>query len=175
MPHAAALPGTNAPALKLAALSGGPIDLAQERPENFTLVFFYRGVHCPICKKQLEEINARLPEFAEHGLSVLAVSMDDEERAQRQATDWDIGNMKVGYGMSADTARAWGLYLSQKEKEAEPDLFSEPGLAVVYPNGRLYALYQQSVPFARPRLDDLFQGLAFIVEKNYPARGTVAA
>ncbi len=170
-----ALPGSPAPALSLPGLGGGAIDLAAEHPNQFTIVFFYRGVHCPICKTQMEELSARASEFEERGISLLAASMDSEERAQRQAEAWKIGNLKVGYGLSEVDARAWGLFISRKEKDSEPERFAEPGIAIVYPNGMIYALFHQSVPFARPRLDDLLKGLDFIIEKSYPARGTLAA
>ena len=170
-----ALPGSPAPTLRVPGLGGDPVDLSAEKPDRFTFVFFYRGVHCPICKTQLEEINKRLDEFSSRGISVLAVSMDSAERAKRQADEWSIGKLKVGYDLSEADARAWGLFISRREKETEPERFAEPGIAIVYPDGRVYALYQQSVPFARPRLDDLFKGIDFIIEKQYPPRGTLAA
>jgi peroxiredoxin len=169
------VPGSAAPALKLPRLGGGIYDLADSMPENFTVVFFYRGVHCPLCKAQLQELNERRTDIEKRGLKVAAVSMDDAERADRQTNEWDLGDLDIGYDMTEATARSWGLFLSKKERDGEPDMFAEPAIAIIYPDGRLYALYTQSVPFARPRLDDLLKGLDFIIEKNYPARGTLAA
>lgn len=175
MTHHIALPGSTAPELRIPGLDGKQIDLSAEKPEKFTVVFFYRGVHCPICRTQLEELARRLGEFSSRGISVLAVSMDSEERAKRQAAGWSIGDLRVGYDLSEADARAWGLFISRKEKDAEPERFAEPGIAVIYPDRRIYALFHQSVPFARPRLDDLLKGLDFVIEKQYPARGTMAA
>lgn len=175
MPHHHALPGSKAPELRLPGPDGRAVDLSAERPERFTIVFFYRGVHCPICKTQMEELNRRLEEFTDRGISVIAVSMDSEDRAKRQAEEWEIGKLAVGYNLSEADARGWGLFISQKEKDGEPDRFAEPGIAVIYPDGRIYALYHQSVPFARPRLDDLLKGFDFIIAKQYPPRGTLAA
>ncbi|MBA3449287.1 MAG: redoxin domain-containing protein [Pseudaminobacter sp.] len=175
MTHHIALPGSLAPELLVPSLHGTQIDLATEKPDNFTAVFFYRGVHCPMCKTQLEELNRRVGEFSSRGISVLAVSMDSEERVKKQADQWSVGNLKVGYGLSEADARAWGLFISRKEKDAEPERFAEPGIAIIYPDGHIYALFQQSVPFARPRLEDLLKGLDFVIEKQYPARGTLAA
>lgn len=175
MPHAVAMPGSKAPDLRLPGINVEPVDLSAEHPERFTIVFFYRGVHCPICKRQLEELDQRLGEFSDRGISVLAVSMDAADRAERQANEWSIANLKIGYDLSESDARAWGLFISRKEKDGEPDRFAEPGIAIVYPDGRIYALYHQSVPFARPRLDDLLKGLDFIIAKQYPPRGTLAA
>lgn len=175
MTHRIALPGSASPQLRIPGLGGKPIDLAVEKPDKFTVVFFYRGVHCPICKTQLDELSLRLTDFSSRGISVLAVSMDSEERSKRQADEWSLGDLRVGYGLAEVEARAWGLFISRKEKDAEPDRFAEPGIAIIDPDGRIHALFHQSVPFARPRLDDLLKGLDFIIEKQYPARGTMAA
>lgn len=175
MTHHIALPGSRAPELRTRSLDASPIDVASECPGRFTVIFFYRGVHCPICKTQLEELGRRLGEFSERGLSVLAVSMDSEDRAKRQAVEWTTGDLQVGYALPEAGARAWGLFISRREKDSEPERFAEPGIAIVQPDGIVYALFHQSVPFARPRLDDLLKGIDFIVENKYPARGTVAA
>jgi peroxiredoxin len=38
------------------ALRGRVWELSEQKPENFTLIVFYRGAHCPICRKQLQEL-----------------------------------------------------------------------------------------------------------------------
>ncbi len=80
-------------------------------------------MHCPICKTQTEE---RVGEFEKRGIKVLAASMDSEDRAGHQAEGWKIAGLKVGYALSEADARAWGLFISQKEKDSEPERFSEP-------------------------------------------------
>ena len=50
------MPGAQAPSLKLPLVGGGTFDLAAEKPENFTMVLFYRGYHCPVCKGYLGPI-----------------------------------------------------------------------------------------------------------------------
>lgn len=170
-----ALPGHPAPNLRLPTLDGGTFDLAESAPRAFTVIFFYRGVHCPICKNQLEELNRRIDAFDERGIAVVAISTDPQERATRQNREWTIDRLTVAYGLGEEDARRWGLYISKKEKDGEPERFNEPGMAVVRRDGTVYALYAQSVPFARPRIDDLLKGLDFVIEKDYPARGTLAA
>lgn len=175
MNHMTPLPGDRAPDLKVPTLAGPVLDLSAVTPQAFSLVFFYRGVHCPICRSQLEELAAKRPAFEERGIAVYAVSMDSSERAKRQSEAWEIDGLPVGYGLSEESARAWGLFISAKAQDAEPARFAEPGIAVIYPDGRLYALYLQNVPFARPRLDELLGGLKFVIENDYPVRGSVAA
>jgi hypothetical protein len=43
------IPRERTPALEVETLSHGQFDLAGDGAERFTLVTFYRGLHCPIC------------------------------------------------------------------------------------------------------------------------------
>jgi peroxiredoxin len=47
-----------APALTIPTLSGDTFTLSEQKPEIYTIVVFYRGLHCPICINQLKEIEA---------------------------------------------------------------------------------------------------------------------
>lgn len=167
-----------APALSVPTLGGGRFVLADAKPEHFTLVLFYRGLHCPLCRKQMEEdVVPNLGALRATGVDAVAVSMDSRERAEKQKTDgWGFGDLPVGYAMPESTAREWGLYISEaRPGSTEPPVFSEPAMTLVRPDGRVYAHWQQSVPFARPKMGDLLAGLGFIIDKDYPARGTLAA
>lgn len=172
MPHTTLLPGEAAPVLSVPAIGGGEVTLA---PGKVTAVFFYRGVHCPLCKIQTEELAQRRGELAEIGVDTIAVSMDGEERAARQREDWNFGELPVGYGLTEKSARDWGLYISGKTKETEPERFCEPGIFLLKADGTVYALWYQTVPFARPTFDALKKGISFVLENDYPVRGKVPA
>jgi peroxiredoxin len=163
-----------APALGFPLLSGDRFNLTGETPENFTLVIFYRGLHCPICRKQIEtDVVPNLKALAEKGVEVVAVSMDEEERARKQEAEWNFNDLRVGYALTEATAREWGLYISSaRNGSTEPEIFCEPGMTLVRPDGSVFAHWQQSVPFARPGMGDLISGVGFIVDNDYPARGT---
>jgi peroxiredoxin len=62
------------PTLQVDLASGGTFDLAREKPAHFTLLVFYRGLHCPICKTQLRELESKLDDFDQRGVAVVAVS-----------------------------------------------------------------------------------------------------
>lgn len=173
-------PRQEVPALTVPLVGGGTFDLAAERPERFTLVVFYRGLHCPICKTQLEELERRLGDFAQRGVGVIALSSDSRERAERAKAEWAIPTLRVGYGVDLDTARNWGLYISSGRRMTsmgveEPALFSEPGLFLVRPDGTLYFASVQTMPFARPRFVDVLAALDYVIANDYPARGEVVA
>ena len=170
------LPDTQAPALSFPLLTGGTWSLADQTPETFTIAVFYRGKHCPICKTYLKEIDALFDQAAEQGIGVVAVSMDNQDRAQATLDEIQTTKLPIGYDLNEATARAWDLYISPGRPDtAEPARFSEPGLYVIRPDGRIFFVQTQSAPFTRPDFGKLLAGLKFATEKNYPARGTLAA
>jgi peroxiredoxin len=88
-------PRQEVPGLTAPLVGGGTFDLAAERPDRFTLVVFYRGFHCPICKLQLEELERRLGDFAQRGVGVIALSSDSRERAERAKAEWTIPTLRL--------------------------------------------------------------------------------
>ena len=164
------------PALHVPTLAHGDFKLAEDAAPNFTLVVFYRGLHCPICMKYLLELGRLLPEFEKRGVKVIAVSSDARERAQAMSDKLDAPNLRMGYDFALADARAWGLSISTSRGVTsvgieEPALFSEPGVFLVRPDGTLYYGAVQTMPFARPHFDELLPALDFALAKNYPARG----
>lgn len=135
------------------------------------MVVFYRGLHCPVCRAYLAELERKLAAFTERGVEVIAVSGDDSERAQRTVEEWKLAQLAIGYGQSIASMRQWGLFVSHGIKVPEPDLFGEPGLFLVRPDGTLYYAAVNSMPFGRPRLDDMLAALDFIIARDYPPRG----
>lgn len=112
------------------------------------------------------------------GVNVVAISSDDEERAERAKREWELPVMRVGYGLPLKDARAWGLYISTSRGKTsagieEPALFSEPGLFLVRPDNTLYYGSWQTMPFARPHFSEMLAAVDFALDKNYPARGEV--
>lgn len=170
------IPRQKVPPLAAATVSHGRFDLAAETPPHFSLVVFYRGLHCPICAKYLIELERLVPEFEKRGISVVALSSDSAERAAAMAEKIKAKALRVGYGIDLPTARAWGLYVSSSRGKTsigidEPALFSEPGVFLVRPDGTLYYGGVQTMPFARPNFADLLAGLDFAIANDYPARG----
>lgn len=169
------MPDTPAPALSVPTVGGGEWTLAAQQPDTFTMVVFYRGLHCPICKQYLGQLDKLVPDYEKAGFSVIAVSMDDEERATKSRAEWGLSNLTLGYDLSQSTARTWGLYVSSSIKPAENQIFNEPGLFWVRPNGELYLIDVSNMPFARPDLEFMLGKVNMVVENGYPARGALAA
>ena len=85
-------------------------------------------------------------------------------------------SLKFAYGLSLRGARQWGLYISASRGKTsigidEPELFSEPGVFIVKPDGTLFYGAVQTMPFARPQFQDLLGAIDFAIANDYPARG----
>ena len=172
-------PNQTVPPLRVNLAGGGQFDLASVKPSNFTLVVFYRGLHCPICKTQIKDLESKLDDFEKRGVAVVAVSTDSKERAEQTRENWGLWRLRIGYGLSLAAARRWGLYVSSGHGKTsagvdEPALFSEPAIYLVRPDGTLYFGSVQTMPFARPHFSDILTAIDFVVKNKYPARGEVA-
>lgn len=170
------IPRQKTPELSFNLLEGDTWNLSERRPEHFNLIVAYRGLHCPICQPYLRELERSLGEFAQRGVDVVAMSADTRERAEQTHSDWGLKGLAVGYGVSIDKAREWGLYISTSRGKTstgvvEPDHFFEPGLFLVRPDQTLYAASYATMPFARPHFSELIKALDFVIANDYPARG----
>ena len=170
-PRGGIKPGEHAPELAVDLVGSGRWQLAEQHPEHFTMIVFYRGLHCPVCRAQLSELNRRLGELDSRGVTVIAISGDTRERAERSTREWHLNRLTIGYGLGEETARAFGLFLSRGITEDEPARFSEPGLFLVRPDGTVYYEALTTMSWVRPRLDDILGGIDYTRAHHYPARG----
>jgi peroxiredoxin len=170
------VPREKVPSLSVPTLTHGTYNLATEHPERFSLVVFYRGLHCPICTRYLLELGKLQPEYTKRGVTVIALSSDTKERAAEMAKKVGSADLRFGYGLALAKAREWGLYISTSRGMTsigieEPARFSEPGVFLVKPDGTLFYGAVQTMPFARPHFDELLGAIDFVIAKDYPARG----
>ena len=168
-------PGTLPPRLALPLTGGGSTEdlhLGTGEGGRFTLIVFYRGLHCPVCRRQLAELDKRLDDLRAAGVGrVVAVSMESAERSQEVVERWRLDELPVAYALTEDAAREWGLFISTAIKDGEPARFSEPGMFILDSDGSLYWSSVASMPFGRPPLDDIIAGIVYANEHSYPARG----
>ncbi|MEP3276256.1 MAG: peroxiredoxin-like family protein [Stappiaceae bacterium] len=172
------VPRQKVPSLSLPLVGGAPWSIHNAVFENFLLLVFYRGWHCPICRDQLKDLQSRLYDFERLGVSVVAVSTDQEDRATSTRTNWSLDRLSIAHGLSISQARQWGLYISTSRGQTslgveEPRQFNEPGLFLINPDHTLYYAATQSAPFARPQMRDVISAISFVIKHGYPARGEV--
>ncbi|NJO43951.1 MAG: AhpC/TSA family protein [Cyanobacteria bacterium RU_5_0] len=164
--------GNPAPPLEVSTLNGGVWKLIDQAPEQYTMVVFYRGSHCPVCQQHIIDLNRKLDAFKKLGVSAIAISGDTQEQTKQFQEKASLQQVTIGYGLTPEEMRHWGLYLSQGHFEHEPALFSEPALFLIKPDNRLYFANIGTHPFSRVDFDFLLQGLEYIIPRNYPFRGT---
>ena len=170
-PRGGIKPREHAPELAVDLFSGGRWRLDEQQPATFTMVVFFRGLHCPVCRAQLSELERRLGELEQRGVDVIAVSGDTRERAQRTVEEWRLEHLPLAYGLGEEQMRAWGLFISHGLDDNEPAVFNEPGLFLISPDHTVYYESILSMPVGRPRLDDLLGGIDYWTAHDNPARG----
>ncbi|PHQ78388.1 MAG: thioredoxin peroxidase [Thalassobium sp.] len=138
---------------------------------RWTMLFIYRGRHCPRCKRFLNKLNAALSAWTAH-MDVVVASADSAEKALADLREfgWDFD---LCYGLKEEQMRALGLYVSTPLSEAETTgNFAEPGAFAIRPDGTLMLVDISNGPAARPDLEELLDGMIFNITNNRPVRGT---
>jgi peroxiredoxin len=139
--------------------------------DRWTMLFVYRGRHCPRCKRFLNKLNTVLPQWTDV-MDVAVVSADTQDKAIADKAEfgWDFD---LCYGLSVDQMRALGLYVSEPLSDAETtEMFAEPGAFAIRPNGTLMLVDISNGPAARPDLEELLDGMKFNITNDRPVRGT---
>ena len=164
-------PGRPAPALELPVVGGETFRLGDRAPRLFTMLVFNRGLHCPVCRAQLSELDRRFDELAERGIDVVSVSGETQARVTQMHNEWGIDKVPLAYGLTEQQMRDWGLFVSRGINDTEPAVFNEPALFLISPDGSVYYESILSMPVGRPRLDDLLSSIEWWTAHDYPARG----
>ncbi|KAA8597622.1 redoxin domain-containing protein [Vibrio sp. 10N.286.52.C3] len=168
--------GDTFPTLEATKLDGTKVKLGQPRGEaTWQAVFVYRGQHCPLCTKYLNEIESYKQAFRDAGVDILAVSGDSKQQLEQHLDKLDI-SFPIAHSLSEQQMQTLGLYISLPRSKEETDHnFSEPGLFVVNEYGDLHVVDISNNPFLRPELGALTRGLKWIrnPDNQYPIRGTL--
>lgn len=168
-------PRQTTPELVLNTLQGN-WKLSDQKAENFVMIVFYRGLHCPICLKYLTKLESLLQDFTDAGVNVIAVSSDDKDRAEQTADRSGLEKLTLGYGLSVEQAQTWNLHRSAGKGKTsidieEPTEFNEPGIFLIKPDHTIYWFTISTMPFARPNLKEILGAIKYVVTNDYPARG----
>lgn len=165
------IPRQKAPKLAVPTLNSGLWSLETGAIENFMMIVFYRHKNCGVCRSYLSELALHTQDFRALGVDTIAVSTDRLEGAKAMFDTLPISDLKIGYDLSFQMAKKWGLYLSSARKDTEPDIFSEPGLFLIDREKRLYYASVQSMPFGRTTFKSLLEWLPKVINQSIPARG----
>lgn len=163
------------PAIELSTVSGDKATLGKpQHGADWQMVVVYRGKHCPLCTRYLNEVEKLKADFLALGVDIVAVSADSQAQANEHVQKLTV-SYPIAYGLRIEQMQTLGLYISNPRSAQETDHpFAEPGLFVVNEKGQVQVVDISNGPFVRPELGVLLSGLGFIrnPENNYPIRGT---
>lgn len=175
-------PGEAAPEFVLPAVNReGSVSLSQFRGRHAVMIAFFRGLHCPFCRRQIAQLSAAQPALLEHGVETLAVINTPLERARLYfrhrpmsvtllsdpvcASHHAFGVPRIGFVEAGSAAPPrW-------PSQTSPELF---GAARINPTGELEAPAQ---PMQANELLNAKDGFALTDadEKIFAAHGTQLA
>ncbi|MFM9846642.1 MAG: redoxin domain-containing protein [Hyphomicrobiaceae bacterium] len=107
------IPRQPVPDLSLPLSDGGHWRLSDQKPKHFTMLAFHRGMHGSMCRDYLGQLQSLHGAFSKPGVTPIAVSTDDAERACSTEARWRLKDLCVAYALSLRQAREWGLYVSR--------------------------------------------------------------
>lgn len=167
--------GAKFPEVKATLLSGERVLLSQPNGDkDWKLVLVYRGRHCPLCTKYLNELEQYTQSLYDVGVDIVAVSGDSKEQLENHLEELNV-SFPMAYGLTQEQMQKLGLYISIPRSEKETDHnFSEPGLFVINQDGNIQVIDISNNPFVRTSLSEFISGINWIrnPENNYPIRGT---
>ncbi len=167
--------GAEFPALPVSNQDDSQVDISKPTGDaDWQMVVVYRGRHCPMCTKFLNNLAGFRQRLTDIGIDVAAVSGDSKEQLAEHTERLDV-NFPLHYGLTLEQMQDLGLYISVPRSEQETDHnFPEPGLFVINGDGQVQVTDISNNPFARPDLEVFVSGLEWIrkPENNYPIRGT---
>ena len=118
-----------APGLTRASSAGGPTSFgwASVGPATLTMVVFFPGLHCPVCRAQRAELDRRLDQLSARGIDVIAVSAEARERSEQLQADWKRERLPIAYGLSEPSMGEWGPFVSRGRSDDETGALHRAG------------------------------------------------
>jgi peroxiredoxin len=106
------VPGDRFPALTLDLTSGRTLRLPDDLVGHFSVILFYRGSWCPYCNAQLRAFQRSLDRLTGLGVSVAAVSVDDEATTKNLIAEHGL-QFPIGHSAGARAvAAATGAFVN---------------------------------------------------------------
>ena len=105
--------GDRFPDLAIDLVGGGTLAIPRDLAGSYAVVLFYRGSWCPYCRAQLAAFSRARERFAEVGIKIVALSVDDGPTSEALVDKLHL-NFRVGFGANAAAvAAATGAYLAE--------------------------------------------------------------
>jgi len=137
------------PHIEVAAVGGGTITLPDDLAGSFGVVLAYRGSWCPYCNAQLASFSRAGDKFADQGIKVVALSVDDEATSAALVAKHKLA-FPVGHSVNAEEfAATTGAYTNDDPKYVQSTGFvlapDSTILTAVYSSGAIGRLVPEDV------------------------------
>jgi peroxiredoxin len=155
-------PGDSFPELTVALPGGRSLQLPGALADHFGVALFYRGSWCPYCNAQLSAFQRFHDGLAALGVSVVALSADDEATTQNLIAKYGL-QFPVGHSAGADgVAAITGAFVNP-----DPRYLQSTGF-VLDPDGRVVVSVYSSGAIGRLVPQDVI-GLVRYLREHAPA------
>ena len=151
--------GGRFPALQIAAMGGGVLDLPGDLVGSYSVVLIYRGHWCPFCNEQIAAFAGAAEALAAAQIEVVAFSVDDEEATRSFGEKHGV---RFRLGHSADLAtvvEATGAYDMHHPVRGH---FLETTGFVLAPDGTVVCAVYSSRAIGRLVPEDVMRLVAFL-------------
>ncbi|HEY3686022.1 MAG TPA: redoxin domain-containing protein [Streptosporangiaceae bacterium] len=151
-------PGDAFPEVPLTTTDGVKRPVTAALAGSYGVVLFYRGSWCPYCMAQLRAFQRASAAFAETGVKVVALSVDDAETTAETVAKHNL-DFPVGHSADAHAvAAATGAFVN-----ADP-LYVQSSGFVLDPEGRVVVSVYSSGAIGRLVPDDVLGLVKYVKE-----------
>jgi peroxiredoxin len=152
--------GQTFPSLQLTLAGGRTVSLPDHLAGKWGVVLVYRGSWCPYCNAQLAGFNRAADKLQAAGVSVVALSVDDESTTQALIDRHHL-SFPVAHSADADQmAAAIGSYTND-----EPHYLQSTGV-ILAPNGTVVTAVYSSGAIGRLVADDVLGLITYLKEHS---------
>lgn len=131
------------PKLDLQLVSGETLKLPEGVGEGYSVVSLYRGHWWGFCSQQLADFQALIQEFESEQITVIAASVDPNEKAREIVEKLEI-TYPIAYGLNAEEISGiTGAYYNEEKKFLQPTNF------LVRPDNTIEVACYSSGPIGR--------------------------
>tara|TARA_B100000676_G_C18011391_1_gene806893 strand:- start:30 stop:545 length:516 start_codon:yes stop_codon:yes gene_type:complete len=163
--------GSVFPQFTIPKVGGGELQIGGKG--QWMLLIVYRGHHCTLCKDYLNKLESLKGDFDLINCKIAAISSDPRHKVIMDYEEFKW-TFDLGYDLQKFQMQQLGLYISEPRSVEETDReFPEPGLFIIRPDGRLQIVEISNSPIIRADLRNLPNSLKWVIDNDYPIRGTV--
>ena len=146
--------GGQFPDIELSIVGGDKLSIPGDIATPYALVLFYRGHWWPFCRRQFVGFEQQREALAELGVSIIAGSVDAEEKLSEISTD--IG-FPVAWGMTREMGDKVGAWWDEERNFIQPSDF------FMTDTGKVLASSYASSPIGRMEPEDVLMLAKFII------------